>query len=517
MEFYSIDGLGIVQEIIIPLRVIKFYAIIHGEKVMKGHLIAFFAGIFAPLAAFAAGEGVPTYYQTAAANRVSGGQNGGTYGQRNVVGTRTQTYQVPRRAEVSGMPSTMTANGISMPIDSQNRTTLRAEYSRRFADFEFKTGVNSILEWDDMVFNEITVGAQHNFSIRNFDMFVYGDYTYGDLSHGGLSMDYDLDPYDKDRPGEGIFTISMGDMSGRSNHFRFGIGAHHIWDIGGWKISPSIGYEIFKHNLEMSNHVYPNPGVYIPLLTDKGGYVFGDSAGHFYALPQDQINMAPDDWFQVCVSPEDIKLVSASSNTALNLGTDLIMTDYNAGMGDIPWGVGYGDCVVIGGDGAIVVEGTTHIYNTTWSGFYVGLEVEKQMTMYDKLRFYVQFGLPKYSSEGIWPNRDDWQQNPSFLDEGSNGAYSYTAEMEYNYRISDRMQLMLKVDTNLFHVGKIPGELYIAGYSQFAIGADGNYLVDDNGNPIIETIPPTTQHVTDSLKRATWQSFGLHLGVKYAF
>ena len=93
------------------------------------------------------------------------------------------------------------------------------------------------------------------------------------------------------------------------------------------------------------------------------------------------------------------------------------------------------------------------------------------MTLADKLRFYVQFGLPKYSSEGTWPMRTDWQQNPSFLDEGSKGAYSYLAEMEYNMRLSDRLQLALKVDTNLFHVGNIPGKLYVAEYTDVSVDA----------------------------------------------
>ena len=206
------------------------------------------------------------------------------------------------------------------------------------------------------------------------------------------------------------------------------------------------------------------------------------------------------------------------------------MTDYNPSMGTTPWGVGPGDCVIIGGDGPVIVEGTTHIYNTTWSGFFVGLEIEKQMTLADKLRFYVQFGLPKYSSEGTWPMRTDWQQNPSFLDEGSKGAYSYLAEMEYNMRLSDRLQLALKVDTNLFHVGNIPGKLYVAEYTDVSVDANGNPLfveeiITDPATgaqttvlvPQLETIPAHTEHVSNSLKEATWQSFGLHLGVKYAF
>lgn len=492
---------------------------------MKTKFIALLSGILAPFAAFASNEGVPSYYNTDTeknANQTAYGQYAaqgytkyvGQSGNKQVVGNRSYSYQVPR-AELPQISGTMTTNGIAVPAASEPATTITAKYSRRFADFEFETGVNSVLEWDDMVFNEIGVGVQHNFSLRNFDMFAYGEYTMGFMSHGGMSMDYDLEPFDAAYPSDGIFTISVGNQTGRTNHFRFGIGAHHVWDIGGWKLSPSFGYEIFKHNLEMSDHLYPNPGIFLPLMTDKGDYVYGDSNGHYWTAPVGQ--EVPDDWYQVCMSPEDIKVVQVGGSGVIDLGTSFVTGDYDPAMGDIPWGVDAGECVVIGGDGPVKIEGTTHIYNTTWSGFYVGLELEKQMTLADKLRFYFQVGLPKYSSEGIWPNRDDWQQNPSFLDEGSNGAYSYTAEMEYNYKLSDRIQLALKVDTNVFHVGKIGGELYVAEYSQWLVDENGQYILDDNGLPILETVPAHTEYISDQLTRATWQSFGLHLGIKYAF
>jgi hypothetical protein len=503
----------------------------------KVGVFSFLSLIFAPLAAFSASEGVPSYYQKSYeknANQAAYGRYAdqgytkyvGESGRKQVVGSRTYSYQVPAVSAPSGYGA-MTYNGVALPPESEPHTTLYAGYARRFADFEFETGVNSVLEWDDMIWNEIHVGARHNFSIRDFDMYIYGEYAYGDMSHGGLSMDYDLKPYDEAYPEIGLFTISMGDQSGRSNHLRFGISAHHIWDIGGWKLSPTFGYEIFKHNLEMSNHYYPNPGVYLPLMTNTGEYVFGDALGNYYSVPQGM--ETPEEWYQVCMGPEDIKVVTNSPSGYYDgyaiLGDALITGDYSIDMGTTPWGVGSGECVIVGGDGPVIVEGTTHEYNTTWSGFYVGLEIEKQMTLKDKLRFYMQFGLPKYSSEGIWPNRTDWQQNPSFLDEGSNGAYSYAAEMEYNYKLSDRLQLSLKVDTNLFHVGKIPGELYVAEYSQYVVDENGQYVmqevIDDLGNiyyvPLLETVPAHTEHVSDSLKRATWQSFSLHLGFKYSF
>lgn len=482
------------------------------------------------LAAHAAREGTPVYYNSQPNN--ANNANAGYYqsqgysnyvgqsGQKQVVGGSSYSYQVPK-AQAPAIVGTMTPNGVALPASQEPSTYIYADYARRNADFRFETGVNSILEWDDMTFNEITLGVRHSFSLRNFDLFVYGEYTYGQLETGGWSVDYDLKPYNEADPKAGIFTISVGDMSGDTNHMRFGVGARHIWDLGGWKLSPSVGYEIFKHNLQMSDHLYPNPGVYLPLMTQDGNYVFGDSSGKYFSVPTADAPNIGKDYYQVCMSPEDIKLVQSTGAGVLD---ELVMGDYKPAPGaeTVPWGVGPGECVIIGGDGVILVSGTTHIYNTTWSGFYVGLELEKQMTLVDKLRFYVQFGMPNYSSDGTWPNRTDWQQNPSFVDKGNNGAYSYRAEMEYDYKLSDRLQLALRVDTHYFHVGKIAGELYISENTTWALNDQGGYACDPSSavgecKPYLVTTAAHTEQITESLKSAFWQSFGLHLGVKYAF
>lgn len=490
---------------------------------MKNSFFAFLCGVIAPLSCFASSEGVPSYY-----NQQNDGDSSaynkyqkygytkylGKSGKKQVLSSNQYSYQVPNYYNQTNINSgAMTTNGIATPAEDAN-TTFYAGYSRRFADFEFKTGVNSVLEWDDMLFNEFNVGAKHVFDVHGFDLAVYGDYKYGKLDSGGMSMDYDLEPYDYAYPNEGIFTVSIGNQRGTTNRLKFGVAAHHIWDLNGWKLTPHIGYEIFKHDLKMGDHIYPNPGTYLPLMTDYGDYVYGDLEGNFYAV---SINTSVDDdsgLYQICMGPEDIKIVSAGGGAAEGMLyplANLDTRDYTDSMGTIPWGVSAGQCVVIGGDGVVRVDGTTHIYKTTWSGFYLGLELEKQMTLSDKLRFYAQVSMPKYSSKGIWPNRDDWQQNPSFLDEGDNGSFAYSAEMEYDLKLSDRMQLALKADTDYFHVGKIPGKLYVAETI--------TYIEDPNnpGSYIIQTVPAYTEHVSDSLKNATWRSFGLHIGLKYTF
>lgn len=490
---------------------------------MRKEKIAFLLGICVSLPALASNEGVPSYYQnkTTSMNRAAYGayQNRGYQnyvggGSKQVVSSNSYTYQVPAAQQPAPYTGVMTANGVAVPAADENGVYVYGGYGRRFADFQFTTSVNSILEWDDMIFNELKAGARYNFTLRNFDMMAFGEYTYGKMETGGLSMDYDLLPYDMARPYDGIFTISMGDQSGDTNHMRLGIGARNIWDIAGWKLTPIFGYEIFKHNLQMSNHYYPNQGVYVPLLTAEGHYVFGDpeDPNLYYDVPVDQAETYAQNYYQVCVSPEQIQLASVSNGVL-----DIFNPDYS-GFGDneiTPWGVYVDQCVVIGGDGPVLVSGKTHEYNTTWSGFFIGLEVEKQLTLTDKLRFYGQVSMPKYSSEGIWPNRTDWQQHPSFLDKGDNGAFAYALEMEYILSLSNRLKLSLKADTNYFHIGKIGGEIYWAEYTEYT-------QVPSNVDPdafdyVATTHPAYTEHVTDALKEATWQSFGLHLGLKYSF
>jgi hypothetical protein len=483
------------------------------------------AAIFAPLACATAREGTPLYYQTIQPGqqftvRQNPGQQPVFVGNQQsssgpVIGqnVQSQVFQVPRQGTGSSL---MTPAGVA--LDRQTDWTVYAYAGRRFADFTFETGVQSVLNWNDMVYNEITGGVRRDFKMRDFDLFVFGEYSNGSYVSGGLSMDYDLKPYDNRYPEYGLFTISIGDQTGALNRIKFGLGAWRIWDVLGWKISPIVGYEILHHDLQMSNHEYPNPATYIPLLTEYGDYVIGNQSGQYTSVQQGM--GIPDGWYQVCVGPEDIAIVVSNPDgtPAIDGQGNLIMTGYDPIMGDLPWGVPGGNCVIIGGDGMIVVEGTTHIYNTTWSGIYLALELEKQMTYTDKLRFYGQVSMPRYSSEGIWPNRTDWQQNPSFIDEGSTDSIAYRLEMEYTYHLNENLHLNLKADWDYFFVGAISGTLFVNEYSTYVIDQYGQYVVDPiTGYPIIETVPAHELHIQDSLKWAKFQSFGLNVGLKYLF
>ena len=98
-----------------------------------------------PCAAIASNEGVPSYYQsnnTQNANRAAYGQYAaqgytqyvGQSGNKQIVGSQTTSYQVPRPT-VPTYAGAMTANGIALPADEKS-TTIYATYARRFADFD---------------------------------------------------------------------------------------------------------------------------------------------------------------------------------------------------------------------------------------------------------------------------------------------------------------------------------------------------------------------------------------------
>ena len=494
-------------------------------------LFAAFLVFFAIPFALSAREGTPFYYQNPYAAQYQQapspypGQNIwiGNQPSRQVVGQRSYSYQVPRQNANpwAAGGGAMTPNGVAMPRDNNPYDVgITGHYAKKFADFTFETGVQSILHWNNMLIDEIGFRLEKEFNLRGYNVVAFGEYSTGKLTGGGMSMDYDLKPYDDAVPWDGIFTISMGGQSGTMQNMKFGIGPKHIWDVSGWKITPIVGYQIFKHDMKMNDHIYPNPAVYIPLMNQFGDYIFGDGI-NFINVPQGMA--APNGYYQVCMSPEDLMLAASDSQGRPLFDSDgnIITADWMPNDDGLPWGVGPGDCVVIGGDGLIMVPGVTHIYNTTWSGIFLGLEIEKQMTYVDKLRFYVQASMPHYRSEGTWPNRTDWQQNPSFLDEGDTGALHYQAEIEYVYQFSDRMQLSLKAEGSYFHIGQVGGELYVAGYTDFVYDYDefGNPYpaVDAGGNVILQNYPAYTEKIADSLKWASWISFGLHLGVKYAF
>ena len=100
------------------------------------------------------------------------------------------------------------------------------------------------------------------------------------------------------------------------------------------------------------------------------------------------------------------------------------------------------------GTGAILVEGATHIYNDMGKGFQLGLELEKQMT-YNNDNAFLFPGwkvCPVIHPGKVYGQTEPTGKAKSFVvnDPRQQGAYSYQAEMEYNYKMSERFDVGTK-------------------------------------------------------------------------
>ena len=116
---------------------------------MRVRLVSFISISLLSFAAYASNEGVPSYYQnntTTTVNQAAYGQYQeqgytryvGQSGSKQVVGSRSYSYQVPRQT-LPQITGSMTTNGIAVPVAEEAATTVYAKYARKFADFEFET------------------------------------------------------------------------------------------------------------------------------------------------------------------------------------------------------------------------------------------------------------------------------------------------------------------------------------------------------------------------------------------
>jgi hypothetical protein len=126
--------------------------------------------------------------------------------------------------------------------------------------------------------------------------------------------------------------------------------------------------------------------------------------------------------------------------------------------------------------------GVTHIYNVTWLGPYFGLGLERAFSPLQTLSLYAEFFVPVYKADGIWPYREDWRQDPSFVDEGGS-SYGLLLEAMYRYRFRSNMEFVVGgqyeyiqakgADTELYFtdgtVAELPGSIVSADWRSYSL------------------------------------------------
>ncbi len=333
----------------------------------------------------------------------------------------------------------------------------------------------SHLHYDDLAWNVLDVKGVYYFG-DDTKMQVKAGFRYGKQFGDSPMIDDDvsnpywrIEPYNVESGGvtyseyvvSGAPAISAGtSKDGSQMGFNVAFGLTDFFAFGKVKMTPSVGYRYFKHKLQTQN----NKGLSVEVL---------DS-----------------DSFQNCITENGEKQCSpyvgfVNSGRVEYLAALEPVTD---SVGDI---IGYVVKLPTNGGNPVVLDlgetyyyeqpGTSHIYETEWTGPYLALDMEYQINNDNFITGGIELGLPVYKSKGDQPYRFDWQHPTSVKDDGGFGdAYHFGANANWLTAITNSTYLSLGITYDYYRVSGATTNTYLnadayANYLYYGIIEEEDY------------------------------------------
>lgn len=222
--------------------------------------------------------------------------------------------------------------------------------------------------------------------------------------------------------------------------FNAGFGLTDLFNIGRVKITPSLGYRYLKYKL----YTQENSG----LTMD----VFDGNSSHPYV---NCIEVGGETQCDPYVAFVDGSGELWATGRVINI--DGSLSDYILAPDSITVaGVSLGDTYYYS------QSGTSHKYETEWSGPYVALDMEYTINNNNFVNAGIEFGLPMYSSKGDQPYRVDWAHPTSVEDKGKFGnAYHLGLSAMWSTAVSDSVALSLGMTYDYYKVKDADATTYI--------------------------------------------------------
>ncbi len=402
---------------------------------------------------------------------------GGPYADSLYNGGGINAYVAPNGtcgAANGGCNSNVNANTNVRANNTQQRTTTRTvvrqtqPYSGNYADtglslnagishqlaswrFDMSTA-GSKLHYDNINWNVFDASANYNFYLGNSLVRLTLGGQYGmqfgdssmvddDITGGGFFLqDWNVD-LDDDGVADQVWSqqghaLSVGTSNDGSLMGMYaGIGLVDMWKIGSFRVTPSVGYRLFKYKLDTKR----NYGM--SLDTANGATNYCQSAGgETQCLP-----------FLVFVDDNNSPLLGTIDGTDLN-GDGIIDTYSYIKVPSVTSGNLY---VETENTYYYYQDGVSHSYEVEWTGPYLALDMEYDFSADDAINARLEFGLPTYTATADQPYRPDWQHPKSLEDKGDFGdAYHFGFLTNWMHSITDSMMLSVGVTFDYYHIGK---------------------------------------------------------------
>ena len=212
--------------------------------------------------------------------------------------------------------------------------------------------------------------------------------------------------------------LSVGTTNGGTQMgFNASFGLTDLFSMGRVKVTPSIGYRYFKHELKTKN----NYGLMMNVLNS-------DTFVNCLEVEGGEVQCSPYVGF-VNGSGEVFSFASLAQDENGNI---VIENNLSAPQLDVGYTYYYEQA------------GTSHKYETTWMGPYIALDMEYAVNNNNYISGGIEFGLPIYESKGDQPYRIDWAHPTSVEDKGDFGdAYHLGLNAAWTTKMTDSVGLIL--------------------------------------------------------------------------
>lgn len=366
------------------------------------------------------------------------------------------------------------------------------KYKKGEGQFMFENEVHSILNWDEVQINETIFSVSRDFMLKN-RQYVFS-LTYGT---GSASTDRTSD----DDIFNELHLISLGKGSAKLKDMSLSLGMRNIYNIAGFDVTPVIGYKKKEQNFEMSDHSVPAPfflEYFCEGVDNDGTCTAGiDLASHGLTVNDVYYLVNGERDYTTTVDTADLVIPGDNLSYGMQIGEEDFCYIASSKK-EVCLEAGEAGSNLLDAFGGVssleTVEGVTHMYYVTWQGPFIGVNLEKMIGNRESLHIYSEFFKPSYKVWGNWPNRVDWQHDPSFIDEGGS-AWGFSFDATYKYLIKNSIALTLGVNYEYIKEKNADTKLYT--------------------NPDYDPDGPGPYFLPNSILLARWKYYGIVLGVTF--